>query len=84
MAGISLQPYSCQPCIVCCLGRRLIGVEPLTRDYELQILQCPECESVVRLVQRQVGRTKHSSRKVLGRRSATPYWNEVRIPASPC
>ena len=79
MAGISLQS-----CIICCLGRRLIGVEPLTRDYELQILECPECESVVRLVQRQVGRTKLSGRNTLGRRSTTPYWNGVRIPASAC
>ena len=79
MAGIGLQP-----CIMCCLNRRLVGAEPVAKIYEIQTLECPECESVVRLVQRRTGRAKLSGCNVPVRRSAAPYWGRVRIPASVC
>lgn len=41
-----------QPCIVCTLQRRLVHTERVTKDYEIHTLECPECESQVRLVQR--------------------------------
>jgi hypothetical protein len=41
-----------QRCIVCWLNRQLIGTEPVTKQYEIQSLECPRCKSVVRLVQR--------------------------------
>ena len=40
-----------QPCIVCCLNRRVVRTEPVARQYEIQSLECPSCKSVVRLVQ---------------------------------
>lgn len=65
MAGIGLQP-----CIMCCLSRQFVGAEPVAKVYEIQTLECPECESVVRLVQRRTGRTKLSGRNVPVKRSA--------------
>jgi len=41
-----------QPCILCCLDRRFANAEAVTRDYEIQRLVCPSCESVIRLVQK--------------------------------
>jgi len=44
-----------QPCILCCLDRKFAGAEPVTRQYEIQRLVCPGCDSVVRLVQKRAG-----------------------------
>ena len=41
-----------QPCIMCCLSRRLVGAEPVAKIYEIQTLECAECESVVGAVDR--------------------------------
>jgi len=41
-----------QPCILCCLARQFVSAEAVTRDYEIQCLVCPGCESVIRLVQK--------------------------------
>lgn len=38
-----------QRCITCRVNRRLVGTEPVTKDYEIQSLECPGCRSVVRL-----------------------------------
>ena len=51
-----------QRCIMCCLNRRLIGTEPVTKQYEIQSLECPSCRSVVRLVQRRAEQVRHRRR----------------------
>ena len=43
-----------QRCITCCVNRRLVGTEPVTKDYEIQFLECPGCRTVVRLVNHRV------------------------------
>jgi hypothetical protein len=48
-----------QCCIICCLNRRLIGTEPVTKQYDIQSLECPSCRSVVRLVQRRAEQVRH-------------------------
>ena len=48
-----------QPCILCTSKRRFISAEAVTKNYEIQILECPECESQVRLVQRIVSKVRH-------------------------
>jgi hypothetical protein len=51
-----------QCCIICCLNRRLIGTEPVTKQYDIQSLECPSCRSVVRLVQRRAEQVRHRRR----------------------
>jgi len=51
-----------QPCIMCCLNRRLVGVEPVAKHYEIQFLECPDCKGVVRLVQRRAGQVTFQHR----------------------
>ena len=68
-----------QPCIVCTVQRRLVRTEPVTINYEIQTLECPECESQVRLVQRTMIKGGKPCRPVID-----PYWRYVRIPASTC
>ena len=65
-----------QPCIICTSQRRLVGTEPVTKSYEIQTLECPQCESQVRLVQRTMNKAQP--------RRVDPYWQNVRIPASVC
>jgi hypothetical protein len=38
-----------QRCFTCRVNRRLVSTEPVTKDYEIQSLECPRCRSVVRL-----------------------------------
>jgi len=47
-----------QPCFICQLNRRLVSAEPVTREYELQFLECPKCKSLARLVQKRSGANK--------------------------
>jgi hypothetical protein len=51
-----------QPCIMCCLNRRLVGVEPVAKHYEIQFLECPDCKGVVRLVQRRASQVTFQHR----------------------
>ena len=59
-----------QCCIICCLNRRLIGTEPVTKQYDIQSLECPSCRSVVRLVQRRAVPVKFKHRVVSAREAA--------------
>jgi hypothetical protein len=52
--------------------------EPVTKSYEIQTLECPECESQVSLVQRTMGKCRPH------RPVVQPYWRNVRIPGSAC
>jgi hypothetical protein len=59
-----------QRCITCCVNRRLVGTEPVTKDYEIQFLECPDCRSVVRLVQRRAVPVKFKQRVASAREAA--------------
>ncbi len=63
-----------QRCILCCLNRRLVGVEPVAIYYQIQSLECPSCRSVVRLVQRRVRPTKKSRHRASAGVAAPPYF----------
>jgi hypothetical protein len=45
-----MRTFGFQPCILCSLERQLIGAEPAVKNYQIQSLQCPECQSIVRLM----------------------------------
>ena len=47
-----------RPCIICTLQRRLVRTEPVTKSYEIQTLECPECKSQARLVQKTMNKSK--------------------------
>jgi hypothetical protein len=64
--------------IIYTLQRRLVRTEPVTKSYEIQTLECPECESQVRLVQRTMSKCRPH------RPVVQPYWRNVRIPGSAC
>ena len=69
-----------QPCIMCCLNRRLVGVEPVAKHYEIQFLECPDCKGVVRLVQRRACQVTFQRR--VSARVAAPYRDRLFKAAS--
>jgi hypothetical protein len=69
-----------QPCIMCCLNRRLVGAEPVAKHYEIQFLECPSCKGVVRLVQRRASQVTFQHR--VSTRVAASYRDRLFKTAS--
>ncbi|WP_283815487.1 hypothetical protein [Bradyrhizobium jicamae] len=42
------------------MPRRTIGIEPLNGEYEVLLLHCPKCKSLVRLASRKERPARHS------------------------
>ena len=59
-----------QRCIMCCTDRRLVVAEPVTKQYEIQLLECPDCKSLLRLVQRRAVAPKCEYRASVRRATA--------------
>jgi len=45
-----------QPCAVCGAERQIIHREWVPRGYEVQSLQCPGCQTVMRMVRKRLSR----------------------------
>jgi hypothetical protein len=42
------------PCSECAVPRLAVGTEPLTNRYEVVLMECPICKTVVRLASKKV------------------------------
>ena len=68
------------------MGHRcIIGTEPVTKQYEIQSLECPSCGSVVRLVQRRAEQVRHRRRVLANfiRRSGALIFQLSRANSAP-